>query len=62
MCKQWSFSRMTKAQAQLSYQIKNSAEPEFFLLINVDIPTIVDILTFMSKKNSILALSELERS
>ena len=29
----------------------------FFLLINVKIPTIVGILTFMSRKNSILGLS-----
>ena len=31
---------------------------KFFLLINVNIPTIVGILTFMSEKNSILGLSE----
>ena len=30
----------------------------FFLLINVKMPTIVGILTFMSRKNSILDLSE----
>ena len=30
----------------------------FFLLINVKIPTIVGILTFMSGKKSILGLSE----
>ena len=30
----------------------------FFLLINVKMPTIVGILTFMSPKNSILGLSE----
>ena len=29
----------------------------FFLLINVKMPTIVDILTFMSEKNSSLGLS-----
>ena len=29
-----------------------------FLLINVKMPTIVGILTFMSRKNSILGLSE----
>ena len=34
----------------------------FFLLINVKMPTIVGILTFMSKKNSILGLSEPEKS
>ena len=31
---------------------------KFFLLINVKMPTIVGILTFMSEKNSILSLSE----
>ena len=29
---------------------------KFFLLINVKMPTTVDILTFMSRKNSILGL------
>ena len=36
----------------------NSTEYEFFLLINVKMPTIVGILTFMSGKNSIPGLSE----
>ena len=31
---------------------------KFFLFINVKMPTIVGILTFMSGKNSILGLSE----
>ena len=31
---------------------------KFFLLLNVNMPTIVDILTFLSGKNSILGLSE----
>ena len=31
---------------------------EFILLINVKMPTIVGILTFMNRKNSILGLSE----
>ena len=30
----------------------------FFLLINVKMPTIVGILTFMNRKNSIISLSE----
>ena len=34
----------------------------FFLLINVQMPTIVGILTFMSRKNSILGLSEPENA
>ena len=35
---------------------------KFFLLINVKMPTIVGILTFMSGKNSILGLSESKMS
>ena len=31
---------------------------KFFMLINVKMPTIVGVLTFMSGKNSILGLSE----
>ena len=34
---------------------------EVFLLINVKMPTIVGILTFMSGKNSIFGLSESEK-
>ena len=33
----------------------------FFLLINLKMPTYVGILTFMSRKNSILNLSEPEK-
>ena len=36
----------------------NSTEYDFFRLINVKMPTIVGILTFISEKNSILDLSE----
>ena len=36
----------------------NSIEYDFFLLINVKMPTIFGILKFMSGKNSILGLSE----
>ena len=39
----------------------NSAEHDFFLLINVKMPTIVGILTFMSTKNSILGFSGPEK-
>ena len=34
----------------------------FFLLINVKMPTIVGILTFMNRKNSIIGLSELKQA
>ena len=40
----------------------NSIEHEIFLLINVKMTTIVGILTFMSRNNSFLGLSESERS
>ena len=40
----------------------NSAEHDFFLLIYVKMPTSVGILTFMSWKNSILGLSEHEKT
>ena len=40
---------------QLNINIK------IFLLINVKMPTIVGILTFMSKKNTILGVSEPEK-
>ena len=39
-----------------------STELKFFLFINVKMPTIVGILTFMSRKNSILGLSEPKKS
>ena len=35
---------------------------KFFLLLNVEMPIIVGILTFVSRKNSILGLSESEKS
>ena len=35
---------------------------QFFLPINVKMPTIVGILTFMTRKNSILGLSKPEKS
>ena len=34
---------------------------KFFLLINVKMPTIVGILTFISRKNGILGIYELEK-
>ena len=34
----------------------------FFLLINVKMPTIVGILTFLSSKNSVIDLSEPRKS
>ena len=39
----------------------NSAEHDFFLLINVKMPAIVGILTLTSRKNSKLGLFEPEK-
>ena len=36
----------------------NSIDHEIFLFINVKMPKIVGILTFMNRKNSIISLSE----
>ena len=35
---------------------------KFFLSINVKMPTVVGIVTFMSRKNSIIDLSEPEKN
>ena len=42
------------------YEQENSTQlcMKFFLLINVEVPTVVGILTFMNRKNSIIRLSE----
>ena len=40
----------------------NSTEHDFFLFINVEMPSIVGISTFMSRINSILGLSETKKS
>ena len=40
----------------------NSAEHEIFPAHNVKMPTIVGILTFMSRKNSLQGFSEHEKS
>ena len=39
----------------------NSVKHEIFLLINVKMPSIVGILRFVSRKNSILGLCEPEK-
>ena len=45
-----------------TFSVLNSFSMKFFLFINVKMPTIVGILTFMSRKNSIISLSEPTRS
>ena len=70
----WSFSECNKVKAvgkailyadrHRGYKenfMLNSAEHEIVLLINVKMPTNVGILTFASRKNSILGLSEPEK-
>ena len=44
-----------------TFFVLNSTEHGIFLLINVKMPSTVGILTFMSRKNSILSLSEPEK-
>ena len=56
-CRQRRSPSKTWPQGYKTFFMLNSTE-QFFLLINVKMPTIIDILTFMSEKNSILGLSE----
>ena len=49
-------------QSNKSNFMFNSAEHEIFVLINIKMPTAVGILTFMSMKNSILCLSQPEKT
>ena len=44
------------------FSCSTQLDMKFFLLINVKMPTIVGILTFMSGKSSILGLSEPKKS
>ena len=50
--------RWTWPRGYKTFFMLNSTEHEFFLLINVKMPTIVGILTFINGKSSILGLSE----
>ena len=49
-------------QGYKTFFMLNSTELEIFPLINVKMPTVVGILTFMSRKNSVLGLSEPEKN
>ena len=51
---------MTRPRGYKTFSMLNSTQlsMNFFLLINVKMPTIVGILTFWSRKNSIIGLSE----
>ena len=52
---------VTTPRGYKTFFMLNSKEHEFFLLINVEMPTFVGILTFLSRENSILGLSEPEK-
>ena len=51
-------TRDIRPRGYKTFFMLNSTEHKFSLLINVKMPTNVGILTFMSRKNSILGLSE----
>ena len=48
----------TRPGGYKTFSCSTQLSMKFFLHINVKMPTIVGILTFMSRKNSILGLSE----
>ena len=50
--------RHTRPQGYKTFFVLNSTEHEIFPALNVKMPTIVGILAFMSRKYSILGLSE----
>ena len=45
----------------LLFSCSTELSTKFFLVANVEMPTIVGISTFMSRKNSVLGLSEPEK-
>ena len=60
----WSFCSRGKSGTEVIklFSCSNQLGMKFFLLINVKMPIIVGILTFMSGKNSILDLPEPKKS
>ena len=50
----------TRPQGYKKISCSTERSMKFFLLIVVKMPTIIGILTFMSRKNSILGISESE--
>ena len=56
------FSFVSWPRDYKTFSCSTQLSMKFFLLINVKMPTIVGILTFMSGKNSILGLSEPKNS
>ena len=55
----WTKNQIGPELIKISFSTQLSMQ--FFLLINVKMPTIVGILTLMSRKNNILDLSEPEK-
>ena len=53
---------ITRPRGYTTFFMLYSVEHEFFLLINVKMPTVVGILTFMSRKNSILGVYDPKKS
>ena len=58
----WNDEQANRPQGYKTFSCSTQLSMKFFLLINVKMPTIVGVLTFMNRKNSILALSESEKS
>ena len=56
------FCSNIRPQVYKPFSCSTQLRMKFFLLINVKMPTIVGIFTFMSGKNSILGLSEPKKS
>ena len=54
----WNIVMRTGPEVKKLISCSTQLSTKFFLLINVKMPTIVGILTFISGKNSILGLSE----
>ena len=56
------FYRRTGPEVIKLFSCSIQLSMKFFLLINVKMPTVVGILTFRSRKNSIIGLSEPPKS
>ena len=52
---------ITRPQGYKTISCSTQLNMKIFLLINVKMPTVVGILTFLSRKNSTLGLSEPEK-
>ena len=60
-CKKRPFLRLPGPEVIKLFSCSTQLSMKFFLLINVKMPTIVGILTFVNRKNNILGLSESEK-